>query len=267
MTKVLRLLCAFCFGALLLPAANALDAREYALGSGDVIRVTVFQNPDLTVETRVTENGSITYPLIGAVNVGGLTLPATEKLIADRLREGGFVLKPQVNVLLLQIRGNQVSVLGQVNRPGRYPIEIAGTTVTDILATAGGASVNGADVVTLVGTRDGQPYRTEIDVPSLFQPEGIKADIAVQGGDILYVHRAPVFYIYGEVNRPGSYRLERGLSVMQAIAQGGGITLRGTDKRIKLHRRNASGNVETVEPDMSLPLQSDDVVYVRESLF
>lgn len=267
MTKVLRMLCAFCFGALLLPAANALDAREYALGSGDVIRVTVFQNPDLTVETRVTENGSITYPLIGAVNVGGLTLPATEKLIADRLREGGFVLKPQVNVLLLQIRGNQVSVLGQVNRPGRYPIEIAGTTVTDILATAGGASVNGADVVTLVGTRDGQPYRTEIDVPSLFQPEGIKADIAVQGGDILYVHRAPVFYIYGEVNRPGSYRLERGLSVMQAIAQGGGITLRGTDKRIKLHRRNASGNVETVEPDMSLPLQSDDVVYVRESLF
>jgi polysaccharide export outer membrane protein len=267
MTKVLRLLCAFCFGALLLPAANAVDAREYALGSGDVIRVTVFQNPDLTVETRVTENGSITYPLIGAVNVGGLTLPATEKLIADRLRDGGFVLKPQVNVLLLQIRGNQVSVLGQVNRPGRYPIEIAGTTVTDILATAGGASVNGADVVTLVGTRNGQPYRTEIDVPSLFQPEGIKADITVQGGDILYVHRAPVFYIYGEVNRPGSYRLERGLSVMQAIAQGGGITLRGTDKRVKLHRKNASGNVETVEPDMSLPLQSDDVVYVRESLF
>lgn len=267
MTKVLRLLCAFCFGALLLPAANAVDAREYALGSGDVIRVTVFQNPDLTVETRVTENGSITYPLIGAVNVGGLTLPATEKLIADRLRDGGFVLKPQVNVLLLQIRGNQVSVLGQVNRPGRYPIEIAGTTVTDILATAGGASVNGADVVTLVGTRNGQPYRTEIDVPSLFQPEGIKADITVQGGDILYVHRAPVFYIYGEVNRPGSYRLERGLSVMQAIAQGGGITLRGTDKRVKLHRKNASGNVETVEPDMSQPLQSDDVVYVRESLF
>lgn len=267
MTKVLRLLCAFCFGMLLFSAANAADAREYALGSGDVIRVTVFQNPDLTVETRVTENGSITYPLIGAVNVGGLTLPATEKLIADRLREGGFVLKPQVNVLLLQIRGNQVSVLGQVNRPGRYPIEIAGTTVTDILATAGGASVNGADVVTLVGTRNGQPYRTEIDIPSLFLPEGIKADITVQGGDILYVHRAPVFYIYGEVNRPGSYRLERGLSVMQAIAQGGGITLRGTDKRIKLHRKNDSGNVETVEPDMSLPLQNDDVVYVRESLF
>ncbi len=267
MTKIFRLLAVFCFGIMLLPAASAVDAREYALGSGDVIRVTVFQNPDLTVETRVTENGSITYPLIGAVNVGGLTLPATEKLIADRLREGGFVLKPQVNVLLLQIRSAQVSVLGQVNRPGRYPIEVAGTTVTDILAMAGGASVNGADSVTLVGTRSGQPYRVEIDVPSLFQPDGMKSDVPVQGGDVLYVHRAPVFYIYGEVNRPGSYRLERGTSVMQALAQGGGLTLRGTDKRIRVHRRKAGGDTETLEPDMSLPLQVDDVVYVRESLF
>lgn len=267
MTKFVRLLVGFCFGLLLLPAAGAADAREYVLGSGDIIRVTVFQNPDLTVETRVTENGSITYPLIGGVNVGGLTLPAAEKLIADKLRDGGFVLKPQVNVLLLQIRGNQVSVLGMVNRPGRYPIEIANTRVTDMLATAGGAAINGADVVTLVGARNGQPFRAEIDVPSLFQPDGINADIPVMGGDILYIHRAPVFYIYGEVNRPGSYRLERGMTVMQALAQGGGITLRGTDKRLKLHRRNAAGVVEAIEPDMSMTLQSDDVVYVRESLF
>lgn len=267
MTKFVRLLLGLCFGMLLLPAVSAADAREYVLGSGDIIRVTVFQNPDLTVETRVTENGSITYPLIGGVTVGGLTLPATEKLIADKLRDGGFVLKPQVNVLLLQIRGNQVSVLGMVNRPGRYPIEIANTRVTDMLATAGGASVTGADVVTLVGTRNDKPFRAEIDIPALFQPEGINADIPVMGGDILYIHRAPVFYIYGEVNRPGSYRLERGMTVMQALAQGGGITLRGTDKRLKLHRRNAAGAVEAIEPDMSMTLQSDDVVYVRESLF
>lgn len=267
MTKFVRLLLGLCFGMLLLPAATAADAREYVLGSGDIIRVTVFQNPDLTVETRVTENGSITYPLIGGVTVGGLTLPATEKLIADKLRDGGFVLKPQVNVLLLQIRGNQVSVLGMVNRPGRYPIEIANTRVTDMLATAGGASVSGADIVTLVGTRNDKPFRAEIDIPALFQPEGINADIPVMGGDILYIHRAPVFYIYGEVNRPGSYRLERGMTVMQALAQGGGITLRGTDKRLKLHRRNAAGAVEAIEPDMSMTLQSDDVVYVRESLF
>lgn len=267
MTKFVRLLFAFCFGLMLLPQVSAADTREYVLGAGDIIRVTVFQNPDLTVETRVTESGTLTYPLIGSVSVGGLTLPATEKLIADKLRDGGFVLKPQVNVLLLQIRGNQVAVLGQVNRPGRYPIEIANTRVTDMLATAGGISLNGADMVVLVGTRNDQPYRVEIDVPSLFQPEGIKADIPVQGGDILYVHRAPMFYIYGEVNRPGAYRLERGMTVMQALAQGGGITLRGTEKRLRLHRRNAAGAVDALEPDMAMSLQADDIVYVRESLF
>lgn len=121
--------------------------------------------------------------------------------------------------------------------------------------------------MTLVGTRNDKPFRVEIDIPALFQPEGINADIPVMGGDILYIHRAPVFYIYGEVNRPGSYRLERGMTVMQALAQGGGITLRGTDKRLKLHRRNAAGVVEVIEPDMSMTLQSDDVIYVRESLF
>lgn len=267
MTKFVRQLVAFCFGLMMLAGAQAADTREYVLGAGDIVRVTVFQNPDLTVETRVTESGSITYPLIGSVAVGGLTLPASEKLIADKLRDGGFVLKPQVNVLLLQIRGNQVSVLGQVNRPGRYPIEIANTRVSDMLATAGGATISGADLVTLVGTRNGQPFRTEIDIPSLFQPDGVKADIPVQGGDILYIHRAPMFYIYGEVNRPGSYRLERGMTVMQALAQGGGVTLRGTEKRIRLHRRNAAGTVEAIEPDMAQALQTDDVVYVRESLF
>lgn len=267
MTKFIRLLIAFCFGAMLLPAAVAADAREYVLGAGDVIRITVFQNPDLTVETRVTENGSITYPLVGAVSVGGLTIQASEQRIADRLREGGFVLKPQVNVLLLQIRGNLVSVLGQVNRPGRYPIEVAGTKVTDMLATAGGAAASGADTIVVVGTRDDKPFRAEIDVPALFQPGGVDADIAVRGGDALYVQRAPVFYIYGEVNRPGAYRLERGMSLMQGLALGGGITLRGTDKRIKLNRRNASGEVDVIEPEMSMQLQSDDVVYVRESLF
>lgn len=266
MMRLVRLLLSLCLIGFLAPA-QAADAREYVLGSGDVIRITVFQNPDLTVDTRVTESGTITFPLIGQLQVGGLTVPAAEKQIADKLREGGFVLKPQVNILPVQIRGNQVSVLGQVNRPGRFPIEIANTKVSDMLATAGGATVNGADVVTLVGVRDGKAFRTEIDVPSLFQVEGNASDIVVQGGDTLYVHRAPVFYIYGEVNRPGSFRLERNMSVMQGLATGGGITLRGTDRRIRLHRRDASGKVQTIEPDLNQPLLADDVIYVRESLF
>src|SRR5262245_17378358 len=103
------------------PNAFAQDKRpEYQLGAGDVIRILVFQNADLTTETRVTENGTITFPLVGLMRVGGLTIPAAEQLIAKSLRDGNYIQQPQVNIVLLQNRGSQVSVLGQVNRPGRF---------------------------------------------------------------------------------------------------------------------------------------------------
>lgn len=132
---------------------------EYVLGPGDIVRITVFQNPDLTTEARVSESDVITFPLIGSVKVGGLSVPAAERAIAQQLRSGGFVLQPQVNILPLQIRGNQVAVLGQVNRPGRYPLETLDTRLSDMLATAGGISQTGADEVVLVGERGGQPLR------------------------------------------------------------------------------------------------------------
>src|SRR5579871_4110400 len=101
----------------------AQDNLDYPLGPGDVLRIQVFQNPDLTTETRVSENGYITYPLIGSVDVGGLDIAAAEKKIAAALKNGGFIRQPQVNIVLLQMRGNQVSVFGQVNRSGRFPLD------------------------------------------------------------------------------------------------------------------------------------------------
>jgi len=84
---------------------------------------------------------------------------------------------------------------------------------------------------------------------------------------VIYVHRAPVFYIYGEVQRPGAYRVERGMTVMQALALGGGPTIRGTERGLRLHRREAGGKVQTIEPAMSEPVRGDDVLYIKESLF
>src|SRR3954464_14959110 len=105
------------FFALSAAAQSAPSSQpEYQLGQGDSIRIVIFQNPDLTVETRVTENGTISYPLVGSIRVGGLTIPEAETTIAKALSEGGFIQKPQVNIVLLQNRGNQVSVLGAVNR-------------------------------------------------------------------------------------------------------------------------------------------------------
>lgn len=247
--------------------ALAATTPDYPLGAGDTIRIQVFQNPDLTLETRVSESGTITYPLIGSVDLGGVSVAAAEKKIADALQKGGFIRQPQVTIVLLQIRGNQVSVLGQVNRPGRFPLETANTRLSDMLATAGGATPTGDDFVIVSGERDGKAFRRMIDIPAIYLNNKPEDDIILRGGDTIYVHRAPVFYIYGEAQRPGSFRIERGMTVMQALAQGGGPTGRGTEKKLRLSRQGANGSIEQITPELTDPVMPNDVIYVNERLF
>jgi len=249
--------------------SEAAKPVEYQLGAGDTIKIVVFQNPDLTVEARVTENGTISFPLIGEVKVGGLTIPAAEQTIAKALKDGGFIQQPQVNIVLGQIRGYQVAVLGQVNRPGRFPLETTNIHVSEMIAIAGGiTAATGADTAVLTGIREGRPFRKEIDIAGLFADKNrLQDDAVVQGGDVIFVQRAPLFYIYGEVQRPGSYRVERNMTVRQALAQGGGLTIRGTERWLRLHRRGADGKVEILRPGFNDPVQPEDVIYVRESIF
>lgn len=239
---------------------------EYRLAPGDVIRITVFENPDLTTEARVSESGQVTFPLVGAAKVGGISLSAAEKLIAKGLKDGGYVLEPQVIVFPLEIRGNQVSVLGRVNRAGRYPLDTSNLRVADLLAMAGGVAPDGADVVVLAGTRDGEPMRREIPLADLFA-RNPDANVELAAGDILFVDRAPLFYVYGEVQKPGAYRVERGMTLLQGLATGGGLTNRGTQRGMEVHRRGASGNVEVLDVAPHEPLRADDVIYVKQSLF
>jgi polysaccharide export outer membrane protein len=251
-------------------APNAASAArpEAILGVGDVLKITVYQNPDLTVEAaRISEVGQINFPLIGSVAIGGLTVSAAEQKIAKLLRDGGFVLRPQVTIQVGQIRSSQISVLGQVGKPGRYPIEVVGTRVSEMVATAGGVVPGGADIVTLVGTRNGRPIKLDIDMPAIMQSGKSELDIQVENGDIIYVDRAPSAYIYGEVQRPGMFRLERGMTLMQALAQSGGLSPRGTQRGIKVHRRDANGAVSIIDLDLNDPVVRDDVIYVKESLF
>jgi len=240
---------------------------EYRLGPGDTIRIFVYQNPDLTLETRVTENGNITFPLIGILGIGGMTIASAEQTIARTLQAGGFIKQPQVNILLVQNRGNQVSVLGQVNRPGRFPLETFNTRLSEMVATAGGIAPTGADVAILTGTRGGKPFRREIDIAGMFINENLDGDLMVAGGDVIYVYRAPMFYIYGEVQRSGSYRVERNMTIRQALAQGGGLTVRGTERALRLYRNGSGNGVQTHTPNLDDLVHPDDVLYVRESLF
>ena len=120
--------------------AQALPAAapgDYVMGAGDVIKVTVFQQPELSIEARIAESGSISFPLIGAIRLGGLTGAQAERLLASRLKNGNFLQNPQVSVNVSQYRSQQVSVLGAVNRPGRYPLDLSGTRLSEVLAQAG----------------------------------------------------------------------------------------------------------------------------------
>lgn len=246
--------------------AGQAEQAEYVLGAGDVIRITVYQNPDMTTEVRVSEAGMIRFPLIGSVKVGGCSLAEAEGIIAGRLRQGNYVQQAQVNILPTEIRGSQAAVLGYVNRPGRYPLEMANLRVSDLLAAAGGLATGGDDSILLTSKRDGRLIRKKIDIAALFI-NGTTLDERILPGDIIYVDKAPVFYIYGQVQRPGVYRLERNMSVMQGLAAGGGLTPRGTENGLRIHRRGSDGKTSNIEPKLDDVLEANDVIYVRESLF
>ncbi len=242
------------------------QAAELPLGAGDVVKVTVFGLPEMTTETRVTDKGVITFPLIGEVAVNGLSTSAAEQLIAGKLEKGGFVKRPQVTLLVTLQQSQQVSVLGQVNRPGRYPVD-SRRNVMDMLAQAGGVNTDGGDLITVVQRRNGANATQRLDVADLLRNGASASAIEVEAGDIIYVDRAPRFYIYGEVQRPGVFRLERAMTVLQALSTGGGLTARGTERNVRIKRRDGEGKLQIITAKHDDLLQPDDIVYVQESLF
>lgn len=255
--------------ALTVQPCHAQAARPYLLGAGDVVRITVFQNPDLTTEARVSDGGELSFPLVGSVAVGGLTTAQSEQRIASALRSGNFVLRPQVNMTVMQFRSRQVSVLGYVNRPGRYPLEDQSLRLADVLSLAGGVGQLGGDtvIVSRMAKPGGNEERVVIDLDAVFVLNDLEKNIEMQAGDTVYVPRYPMFYIYGQVNRPGQYRLERNMTLQQALALGGGPTLRGTEKGIQIRRREGGTRVDTLNAGPADRVMQDDVIYVRESVF
>jgi len=243
------------------------QSQQYRIGAGDTLRITVYQSPDLSLETKVTDAGVISYPLLGSLRVAGLSVDEAEKALAQALVKGDFIKNPQVIIVVTNVRANQVNVLGQVGKPGRYPLDIAGMRLTEVLALAGGVTAVGSDTLVLVGQREGKAWRHEVDLPRLFAAGGLAEDVVVLPGDALWVERAPQIYVYGEVQRPGQVRLERGMTVMQALAAAGGKTQRGTERGLRVSRRGPDGHLQALEPAMDEQLREGDVVYIRESLF
>jgi polysaccharide export outer membrane protein len=248
-------------------AQTPVQQAPALLGDGDSVRVTVFQNPDLTTEARISERGSISFPLIGEVQIAGLTPEGAAARIADRLVRGKFVINPQVSLSVQQVRSRQVSVLGEVGKPGRYALDDVSNSLTDVLARAGGVNGEGDNVVVVVRNQNGKETRTAIDVPEMYRTGDMSHNMRLENGDVVYVKRAPQFYLYGEVQHAGAYRLQPQMTVMQAISVGGGLTPRGTLRGLQVQRRTPDGQVRTAGVHQTDVVQADDVILVRERLF
>jgi len=253
--------------------ASRTEAANSLLVPGDVVRITVYGNPDLATTARIAQNGRITFPLVGDVIIGGMSPAQSELDIAQRLSDGGFVKNAQVTIFVeerSEVLAKSVTILGQEQRSGKYPLQAESVegvrTLVDLLAAAGGRTVNGADHLLLLRDQGDERRKVRVDLVRLLREGDIKSDIWLNDKDIVLVPEMDVFYVYGQVQRPGRYRLERNMTVMQALSVASGVTERGSESGIVLNRRSSSG-IQSLKSDLDDELQPDDVIYVKDSFF
>jgi polysaccharide export outer membrane protein len=236
------------------------------LGPGDSVTIQVYGEPNAT-NVYVADDGTISVPLVGAIPVAGTTPIEAADRVAKALKDGGFFVDPHVTIVVAQSSSQLVSVLGEVGSSGRYPITPR-TTIVDLLAQAGGLKESASDVgYVLRNDGNGHLIRYPVDLSRLGDNKDVIDTPALLGGDSLVVPRAEHFYVVGEVTAPGTYAIEPGMTVMQAIARAGGINERGSERRIQLKRRDKNGQYQVLHPKLGDPIQADDMIRVKESIF
>jgi polysaccharide export outer membrane protein len=241
------------------------------VGAGDQIFIAVFGQPDMSAEVTVNENGHVTLPLIGTLKVGDLPPSAIEALVAKRLRDGEYLRNPEVSIQIRQLRSQIISILGEVQRPGRFPLQ-GRLTVLDALATAGGLTARADRTVFLIRrdhAKGGDTQRQEIaiELDQLVDKSRGDVDLELKNEDVIFVAQQKFFYIHGEVRRPGAYPMEPDLNLMRALSIGGGVTERGSLKRVRVHRQQIDKQIIELKPELVTPIQNGDVIYVDERLF
>ncbi|MBT8582834.1 polysaccharide export protein EpsE [Polynucleobacter paneuropaeus] len=246
-------------------SSNSDTPQMYLLSSGDEIKINVFQNPDLYLETSITAEGVFNFPLIGQVRALGKSIPDVEKIIEKSLKNGNFIKNPNVSITLGEIKGSSVIVLGQVTTPGVYPIKNNRISIVEAIAMAGGINDSGSDNVRISGFRGGvreeEIFEISQNIPAspMFR--------YLRSGDRIFVPRSDNFYIYGQAQKPGVYKIEKGMTLLQAVAASGGITDKGTLRGVTITRKNSSGETETNKADLNSEIKTNDVIYIDESIF
>lgn len=231
-------------------------SSSYVLGPDDIVEVSVLGRPEMTQQTRIKPDGTIVMPLLGSVNAAGNTILTLADHIGKEMEKAGLLKKPIVNVEVVQMVSRTATVLGKVTAPGVVPLDRE-MTVSTVLGRVGGALPSGAGYV-VIQKKDGS--QKQVVIQDLIK--GGEHDPVVTGGDTLFVPDAEIFYIYGQINSPGAQTLRANMTLRQAIAQAGGPTAMGSDKRVRINR----GGKE-IKAKLDEVIQKDDVIVIKERIF
>jgi polysaccharide export outer membrane protein len=243
-------------------------AQDYIVGEGDVLRITVYDHDDLTTVARISGDGNIVLPLIGQVEVKGLTLSQISRKISARLSDG-YIIDPQVNIFIQEFRSKKAFIMGEVTKPGIYVLP-GQTTFLALLSEAGGLTKDAGDKAIIkrkANPSDKNEKVTTIDMRRLIEKGDTTLDVPIMDGDNIYISKAGVFYVTGEVRKPDAYKYEEGTTVIKAITMAGGFSDKASRGRVKITRK-INGKEEVVEKaKMDEPVLPDDVIVVPESFF
>jgi polysaccharide biosynthesis/export protein len=256
--------------AALCPAARAQDTADpqqaAPLGVSDWVTLQIVGQPNTT--SYVAPEGTISVPFVGNVPVAGMTASQAAVRVTKALKDGGFFVDPQVTITATAPTSQFASVVGEVRAQGRFPIT-SKTTIVDLLAAAGGVNDTAADVgYVLRSDETGHAERHSVNLNMVRESEGAATDWTFVGGDRLVVPPADLFYIEGEVISPGKYRIEPGMTILEAITRAGGMTERGSEHRIQLKRKtDKPGQYKTLHVKSGDLVKAGDIIRVKESLF
>jgi polysaccharide export outer membrane protein len=239
-------------------AASAQGGR--VLSKSDVVSIKVVSQPDMDTTTRVESDGTVNFPYVGRIRAAGLTEDQLAHAIERRLAQRQIVTDPHVLVEITGF-GAQASVQGQVGAPGVYTLDRP-TTLAQILARAGGLRESGGTVIV---RRDGTVRRYY--AKDLLNGNVNPDRIVINNNDEIFVDIAPFYYVYGFVGHTGQFPLTQALTVQQAIAIAGGLSLLGTDSRMKIKRKAADGQTEEMPASLDDEVEPNDTIIVNERLF
>jgi len=250
-------------------AGNSSNVR---LGVGDLVELNVYDIPELNTKTRVSSNGDLYLPLIDYVHVDGLTVEDAEAAIERRLEQGSFVRNPHVQLFVTDYASDGASVLGEIARPGVYPI-LREQRLFDVISVAGGLTDRAGKSITV--THRAQPDKPATVALSRNLDDHPESNVPIFAGDTVMVHRADVVYIVGEVARPSGFLMDNNghLSVLQAVALAGGTTPIAKLSGARIIRKGPSGLTEVPVPLKKLlqakandfPLEAEDILFVPAS--